>query len=209
MNHHEAAAINVPRVLNALEFMIKMHKKSIFLDELGFEFARFENYNGQMLTVEVEPFVTTEYKYKAQPSIRTKFSGRIDSLMFAGTRCMGNTRGFKSNLIHFNYCTKEWAIKIEDSNSPIIAITHKIEPGNVPTNHINDINDDAEIFQYSLMYPEIPDIVFDTSKRMMELTRISEYVDSVDMRMDAVILDLSYKDLEAEFNRKQQGFQNF
>lgn len=209
MNHHDAAAINVPRVLNALEFMIKMHKKGIFLDELGFEIARFENYNGQMLKVDVEPFVTTEYKYKAQPSIRTKFTGRVDSLMFACTRYMGNIRGFKSNLIHYNYRTKEWAIKIEDSNNPIISINHKIEPGNVQTSHINDIHDDAELFQYSLIYPELPDITLETAKRMMELTRISDVVDAIDMRMDAVITDLSYKDLEEEFNRKQQGFYNF
>lgn len=214
MNSTEAAEINVPRMLNAMEFMINMSTKGIHLDCLGFVFNRFENTNGQILTQRFfndndRSYLKTDYNYKSQPTIKTTFTGQIDALAYCGTRCMGNIRGFKSNLISYDYRSKEFAIKVEDHNNPIFTVTNKIEPGNIPTDHINDINDEAEMFQYSLTRPAITDIVFDTARRMMQLVQISEHVDAMDFRMSSVIIDLELKDLEEEFKRKQSSFQNF
>lgn len=218
MNSTEAAEINIPRMLNAMEFMIKMSTKGIHLDSLGFALNRIDNTNAQTLTQTLtqrffndndRSYLKTDYNYKSQPTIKTTFTGQLDALAYCGTRYMGNIRGFKSNLISYDYRSKEFAIKVEDHNNPIFTVTHKIEPGNVPTEHINDINDEAEMFQYSLTNTVVPDIVFDTARRMMKLIQISEHVDAIDLRMSSVIIDLEFKDLEEEFNRKQSSFQNF
>ena len=216
MNYIEAAEINAPRILNAMEFMLKMSTKGIHLDSIGFVLERFENFNGQQLTQRIfdeddnsRVYVKTDYIYKAQPIIKTIFSGQAPPMAYVGTRYHGPIRGFKANLLSFDYRTKEFALKIEDHSNPILTITHKVEPGNLYTDHINDIHDEAELFQYSLTCTEIPDIVFDSAKRLMQLIQISPQVDAIDLRMTPVIVDLEYKDLEAEFNRKQQGFCNF
>lgn len=210
MNSTEAAEFNVPRMLNAMKFMIEMSTKGIFLDTIGFMYNRYQGMSTQLLQQDVgNTGVTHEYHYSASPSIKTKFSGNMDNMAFCRTRYMGNIRGIKANLISYDYKTKEFAIKVEDHNNPIFSITHKIKPGDVPTDHIQDINDEAEMFQYSLTRPEVPDIVFDACRRMQKLIQISPQIDAMDFRMTPVIIDMEYKDLEAEFNRKQQGFCNF
>lgn len=216
MDYIEAAEINAPRILNAMEFMLKMSTKGIHLDCIGFVFERFEGINGQVLSQRTfdegkdsRAYLKTDYNYKAQPSIKTIFSGSPNAIMYVSTRYMGTIRGFKSNLISYDYRDKEWAIKVEDHHNPIFTVTHKVEPGNVFTDHIEDINDEAGMFQYSLVNTDVPDVVFETARRMMELVQISEHVDAMTIRMDGVMVDLEYKDLEAEFNRKQQGFCNF
>lgn len=212
MNSIEASEINVPSILNSIEFMIKMSTKGIFLDALGFRVYGDSSY--QKLETESHPYesgrpsIKTEYLYCAQPTIRTFFGGSRPALMYCSTRFVGDIRGIRSNLISYDYRDKEWAIKVEQPNQHF-TVTHKIEPGNIPTDQIQDINDEAEMFQYSLTNPSVPDIVFQAARRMMELIQISPQVDAITMRMDSVVVDLEYLDLEEEFNRKQQGFQNF
>lgn len=214
MNYIEAAEINVPRVLNNIEFMIGMSTKGIHLDCLGFEFERFNDTNGQKF--EQKQFdddmdrwtLKTDYIYKAQPKIFTLFRGQANSLMYCDTRFIGMIRGLKSNVISYDYRDKEWAIKVEDPNAHF-TITHKVKPGDVYTDRIEDINDEGEMFQYSVLNTVIPDIVFDSARRMLKLINMSPNVDAMTLRTDAVIVDLEYRDLKEEFDRKQLGFCNF
>lgn len=215
MNCTEAAGINVPRILNSIEFMIKMCDKGIGLDSLGFRVMGDSSH--QKLETESYPYengcpsIKTEYLYNEQPIIHTYFSSSKSTVMYCYAHNLGDistNRSGRANLISYDYREKEWAIKVEKPGQHF-TVTHKIEPGNITTDRIQDINDEAGIFQYSLIHPEIPDIVFEAARRMMELIQISPRVDAITMRMDTFNVDMEYLDLEEEFNRKQQGSLNF
>lgn len=213
MNSTEAYGINVPCIVNAMRFMIEASAKELQLNRLGFVEQKYPERPCDVLHQRIfedsEPshntrhsYVLHEYGYNKTPYMKSKFSWQLSPIMYMGTRdCSVQSR--LGNLISYDYRSDEWGLKIESPTEPF-TVTHKISPGKMYTNKIQDIHDEAELFQYSLVNNNIPDIVFESARDMMQLIQISPYVNAIDFRIEPIIKDMEYKDLEEEFNRKHK-----
>lgn len=191
---------NFKNMIDSLDFMIRKYDNNEVITNYGFsEPAMIHGETGYFIQMRKDKceLCDNTYIYDNRPSVHSSFNHhtRLSSI---NTYTLGKELDtYKKNVIVFDAGALEWLIRVESDSSEFEYIRKNIVYQN--KDHIRfDINDEADIFQKSLLVDIEPHLL-EIAKMAMPIVSISPLIDKVLLKSTMPIVDLgivNFKELQ-------------